>query len=135
MIVVDTSVWIDHFNGVGSQEAELLAGYLRNPAGVLVGDLILLELLRGVPSRREAGLLERVLLALPTAELLSFSIARQAAAHYRTLRAHGVTPRKTADLIIATFCIAHSHDLLHRDRDFTSMARHLALRTVPVPLH
>lgn len=42
----------------------------------------------------------------------------RAAAHYRTLRAGGITVRKTIDVIIATYCIEHGHQLLHDDRDF-----------------
>jgi len=36
--------------------------------------------------------------------------------------------RKTVDLIIGTFCIVHGHYLLHGDRDFEQMHRHLDLR-------
>jgi predicted nucleic acid-binding protein len=135
VILVDTSVWIDYFNGAQTAEAALLDDVLTRPEGVLVGDLVVLELLQGLRSARQARLLERTMLSLPTADLLNMTIARQAAANYRTLRTAGVTPRKTVDLIIATYCIAHGHELLHRDRDFTPMARHLGLRTLSPSLH
>ena len=135
MTLVDTSVWIDHFNGVLTAEVALLADCLRRPSTVLVGDIVLLELLQGVPSPREARVLERTLLALPTVSLLDVALARQAAGHYRILRASGVTPRKTSDLIIAAYCIANGHELLHCDRDFTQMSRFIALRTLSPSLH
>lgn len=135
MILVDTSVWIDYFNGAQTAEAALLDDALTRPEGVLVGDLVVLELLQGLRSARQARLLERTILSLPTADLLNMTIARQAAVNYRTLRKAGVTPRKTVDLIIATYCIAHGHELLHCDRDFTHMARHIALRTLSPSLH
>jgi predicted nucleic acid-binding protein len=39
----------------------------------------------------------------------------------------GVTVRKTADVIIASFCIDNGHSLLFSDRDFLPFARHLGL--------
>ncbi|HXQ17594.1 MAG TPA: VapC toxin family PIN domain ribonuclease, partial [Caulobacteraceae bacterium] len=62
--------------------------------------------------------------------LLSASMAPLAARNYRKLRDLGVTIRKTADIIIGTYCIEHRHTLLHDDRDFTPMAQHLGLRVV-----
>ncbi len=62
--------------------------------------------------------------------LLDDDLAVLAAKNYRRLRGLGITIRKTADLIIGTFCIAHGHRLLHDDRDFDPMAAHLGLVTV-----
>lgn len=46
MILVDSSVWIDFFNGVATRESALLDGLLgREP--LLTGDLILAEVLQG----------------------------------------------------------------------------------------
>jgi predicted nucleic acid-binding protein len=42
MIVVDTSVWIDYFNGVPSRPAEQL-DYLLDREAIVVGDLVLME--------------------------------------------------------------------------------------------
>ncbi len=49
---------------------------------------------------------------------------------YRHLRSLGTTVRKGIDLVIGTFCIAHDHHLLHDDRDFEPMVKHLGLKTV-----
>ena len=59
--------------------------------------------------------------------LLDGDLAPRAARNYRKLRALGVTVRKTADIIIGTFCIEHRHVLLHDDRDFAPMEEHLGL--------
>lgn len=48
--------------------------------------------------------------------------------HYRTLRARGVTIRKTIDTLIATYCIENDVALLHADRDFDPFVEHLGLR-------
>jgi len=44
------------------------------------------------------------------------------------MRRLGVTPRSAADVLIATFCVEEGHELLHNDRDFDFMARHLGLK-------
>ena len=49
MILVDTSVWIDYFKGVETQESNLLDIALINDE-VAIGDLILLEILQGFRS-------------------------------------------------------------------------------------
>lgn len=63
-------------------------------------------------------------------ELGDRAIAIQAARNYRTLRALGITTRKTIDTIIATRCIEGDYALLHSDRGFDPFVTHLGLRTV-----
>jgi len=55
------------------------------------------------------------------------AIAVAAARNYRSLRRRGITIRKTIDLLIGTWCIESGRPLLHNDRDFHPMARHLGL--------
>ena len=64
--------------------------------------------------------------------MLDDAIAVEAARNYRVLRTHGVTLRRTIDMIIGTFCIVGGHALLHDDRDFEPIEVHLGLRMVPV---
>ena len=59
-------------------------------------------------------------------------IALETALNYRFLRKKGVTIRKTIDIIIGTFCIHHGLQLLHSDRDFKPLEKHLKLKTVKV---
>lgn len=97
---------------------------------MVIGDIVLLEVLRGVPGEVQARRLERQLTAFRQASMLSPALATQAATHYRRLRERGITPRSTADLVIASWCIAHAVPLLQRDRDFAPMAEHLGLQLV-----
>jgi predicted nucleic acid-binding protein len=62
--------------------------------------------------------------------MLGASNAIRSAEHYRLLRKRGITIRKTADVIIATFCIVENHSLLFSDRDFSPFVEHLNLREV-----
>jgi predicted nucleic acid-binding protein len=78
---------------------------------------------------RETGFrrARRLLLELPCADLVGREVALTAAANHRALRSQGVTVRKTIDLLIATHCLLHQHELLHADRDFDAFEQHLGL--------
>ena len=54
-------------------------------------------------------------------------LAIAAANNYRKLRKKGITIRKTADVIIATFCIEKGLPLLFSDKDFLPCVEHLRL--------
>jgi predicted nucleic acid-binding protein len=129
MILVDTSVWIDYFKGVETQESNLLDIALINDE-VAIGDLILLEILQGFRSDKDYETAKAHLLALHQFSMLSPKIALKAAENYRILRKKGITIRKTADVIIATFCISNRIPLLFADRDFIPFSKHLKLQTV-----
>jgi len=129
VILVDSSVWIDHLNNVATEPVRRLRELI--PTGpLLMGDLILCEVLQGFASEAEARLVERSLSRFEAIALSDPGLAVRAAANYRLLRRQGITIRKTIDLIIGTFCIERGHALLHSDRDFAPMGRYLGLQTV-----
>ncbi len=133
MIVVDTSVWIDHFNGRPTPAAATLRDIIAHRRALLmVGDLVLAEVLQGLPTGAEARRVAAALHACDIRPMVGAGIAVQAAGHVRTLRALGITVRKTITLLIGTFCIAETLPLLHTDRDFDPMERHLGLIAVPL---
>jgi predicted nucleic acid-binding protein len=96
---------------------------------VAVGDLILTEILQGCNTDREFNAVRHRLLSLSLIELGGRQAAIQAASNYRTLRAIGITPRKTIDTLIATRCILDDIPLLYSDRDFDPFVQHLGLRS------
>ncbi len=128
MILADTSVWIDYFNGIATAETDLLDQALAQDV-VAMGDLILLEILQGFRSERHYHSAKKHLLALAPFAMLSPALAIRAAENYRMLRKQGITIRKTADAIIATFCIEHRIPLLYSDRDFIPFVEHLGLQS------
>ena len=129
MILVDSSVWIDYFNGTVTVQTEKLDRLLgREP--VAIGDLILTEVLQGFVEERDFNTARKMLTSLTVVELGGQEIAIQAARNFRVLRKTGVTVRKTVDAVIATWCIENGYDLLHNDRDFEPFVRHLGLRVV-----
>ncbi len=117
MVIVDSSVWVDYFNGVRNPETDWLVAEIRQRRfGLTVA--ILCEVLQGVQHERQALEIEAELRNLEILEGGDAHVAVQAARNYRKLRARGRTPRGAIDALIATFCIEHGHSLLHRDRDF-----------------
>jgi len=127
MIVVDSSVWIAAFRGVVTPQSMRLKTIAR-ARDILLGDIVLLEILQGAQNDGNAANLQKRLAAFQVVAMLSPEIAVKAAENFRRLRAKGITIRKTADLIIGTYCMEHGHSLLHADRDFDPMAEHLGLR-------
>ena len=97
---------------------------------LLIGDIILMEVLRGARDEPHAARLGRELRDFDIVPMLGEALAVQVARNYRALRAAGFTVRKTTDLIIGTYCIEHGHTLLHADRDFEPMREHLGLQVV-----
>jgi predicted nucleic acid-binding protein len=129
LILVDSSVWIDFFNGRESRPTDMLAHLLRRRV-LLTGDLILVEVLQGFRHKRDMEAARHALLSLPYADMVGQEVAVRSAQNYRLLRQRGVTARKTVDVVIATFCVRYGHVLLHDDRDFEPMREHLGLRTL-----
>nr|MBU4318356.1 PIN domain nuclease [Pseudomonadota bacterium]MBU4472416.1 PIN domain nuclease [Pseudomonadota bacterium] len=131
MILVDSSVWINYFNGISTWQTDLLDHYL-SITPVIIGDLILTEVLQGFRSNADFETAKNFLSALLFRQIGGYNVAIQSAQNYRALRKAGVTVRKTIDIIIATFCIIEGFTLLHDDRDFDPMVTHFSLKT-PLP--
>ncbi|NGP52002.1 PIN domain nuclease [Thioalkalivibrio sp. XN8] len=127
MVLVDTSVWIDYFNGAPTRAADVLDGLLGTEP-VAVGDLILVEVLQGFRRDRDYRVARELLEGLPVFELLDRNRAPRVADNYRALRKRGVTVRKTTDAVIASFCIAEALPLLYADRDFDPFVEFLGLK-------
>ncbi len=155
MILVDSSVWINYFNGSLTPATEKLDGLLKRQRLTLrqlasataaslavwksslaelerlaVGDLILTEVLQGFTDDRDFATARTILSSFDVVELGGRKIAIQAARNFLRLRKAGITVRKTIDTLIATRCIESGYELLHEDRDFDPFVEHLGLRVV-----
>ena len=127
MVLIDSSVWIDYFNGKETPATNQLDSLL-GIEPVSIGDLILTEVLQGFRRDSEYETAKDLLTALKIYKILGIKMAILAADNYRTLRKKGVTVRKTADTLIATFCIEQNIPLLFSDKDFNPFVKHLGLR-------
>ena len=131
MILVDSSVWIDYFNGQITPETNKLDSLLGvEPLGI--GDFILTEVLRGFRSDIDYQTAKKLMMTLSIFEMLGTDMAIQSADNFRLLRKRGITVRKTADVIIASYCIEHNYSLLFADKDFLPFVEHLGLKAVTI---
>lgn len=126
MILVDSSVWIDYFNGIDSRETNKLDESL-GIQPVALGDLILVEVMQGFRSDKDYKTAENVFSDIAVFDLLGKENALKCANNFRVLRKRGITIRKTVDVIIATFCIENKLPLLFSDKDFKPFVKHLQL--------
>lgn len=126
MIVVDSSVWVDFFNGVATREVERLDGLL-GVTPVALGDVILVEVMQGFRHDRDVATARQLFRSLVPLPMLGVRNAWKAAENHRLLRSQGITVRKTIDGIIATACIEANLPLLFTDRDFLPYVEHLGL--------
>lgn len=126
MILVDSSVWIDYFNGRDTPQIARLDKLLGSEL-LGVGDLILTEVLQGFREDRDYQTAKQLLTSLTIFSLLGTDIAIASADNFRLLRRRRITVRKTVDVIIATFCIEHNYSLLFADKDFLPFVEYLSL--------
>ncbi len=129
MVLVDSSVWVNYFNGTTTWQTEILDQMLPQ-IPILTGDLILTEVLQGFRSDKDFRKAKEIMEILPCKEMVGYHIAIQSATNYRKLRKKGITVRKTIDVIIGTYCITENLPLLYDDKDFNPMAEHLGLKTI-----
>ena len=119
MLVVDSSVWIDYFNGAPNPARNTLRKLLdEGELRIVVPDLVMFEVLRGFRHERDFRQARLLIDGLSVEEAGGEDLALAAAQHFRGLRAHGITVRSAVDVIVAAFCIERDYLLLHRDRDF-----------------
>ncbi len=129
MILVDSSVWIDYFNGTETLATKKLDDLLGVQL-LCTGDLILVEVLQGFRQDQTFQTAKALLCALPVHAMLGEAISLKSAQNFRQLRKQGITARKTIDTIIATYCIENQLRLLHSDKDFQPFQQFLGLQVV-----
>lgn len=130
VIFADAPVWVDLLRGRMTEQVSALSDEL-SLGNIAMGDLIAMEVLRGLRTDRD-GRISRRLLELEMYEMAGERVCLRAAEFYRDLRARGITVRSSIDCLIATYCILGGHTLLHSDRDFDPFEQHLGLRALHV---
>jgi predicted nucleic acid-binding protein len=127
--IVDSSVWIDYFNGRITSQTDLLDSALGQQE-IGLGDIILAEVLQGFRQERDFETARDALLRFSVLSMGGVAMAIKSAQNFRSLRQRGVTVRKTVDCLIATFVIEHGFSLLHSDQDFDPFEEYLGLHVV-----
>jgi predicted nucleic acid-binding protein len=131
MIIVDSSVWIDFFNGIEGSAVSTLEKLINDEEEVYLSEYILTEVLQGFRDDKEYEAARRCLLRFPIARLRGTDSYVEAAQIYRRCRRQGITVRKTADCLIARTAMENDLFLLHKDNDFNRIASVCPLNIYP----
>ncbi len=116
-VLVDTSAWVDFFNGHPSPEAEALTRLIREEADVLTCGVVVAEVLQGLKKPKTLNQIEQHFLEMEWLSPLEPATYIEAASLYRLLRSKGVTIRSTIDCIIAKLAAENDVLILSKDRD------------------
>jgi predicted nucleic acid-binding protein len=130
MILVDTSVWIDFFNGHDTKFRHALREMIKNEEEICITEIIMTEILQGI---RDDGMFEntkRYLLEFPVIKPRGIETYLSAAEIYRMCRKKGRTVRKTVDCIISAIARENDMAVYHNDNDFNAIKECFGLRTV-----
>jgi predicted nucleic acid-binding protein len=125
VVLVDTSVWVEFFRKPSRVDL---------PSVVDLDEVVtclpvLQEVLQGFREETAFTIARDAMLALPIVEApLGQDVFEEAVGLYRRARATGLTVRSSVDCLIAACALRHGLTVLHRDRDFGSLARVSPLR-------
>ena len=123
-ILIDTSVWIDFFNGIESDNTKIFSDYLENDLPIYICPVIIQEILQGIKSDKEYKQVKDYLFALNVLNDDAIESALGAVKIYRKLRQKGITIRKSNDCLIAWYAMKYSLKILHQDRDFDNIVKY-----------
>jgi predicted nucleic acid-binding protein len=126
-ILVDSTVWIDYFDGAATPQTDFLDRAL-GWRFLGVGDLIFTEVLGGYLDERERELAENALGRFRRVNMVTFQLGRIAARNARILRAKGLPVPGTIECLIATFAIEKNWTLLHSSPGYEPFEQHLGLK-------
>lgn len=122
MVIVDTSVWVDFFNGKENEYVYKLASLKEKDIDIFTTGIIVTEILSGFKKESDIKLTTELLKNLPFVNPLYPGTYVKAASIYRTGRKKGITVRKIIDCLIAQIAIENNLLLLHKDEDFNQIA-------------
>lgn len=124
VILADTSAWVDHLRGRRTKAASRLSSLLDH--GLATTDVVVMEVLAGARDGAHLLTLRRL---LQRAEHLPSTPAdyEAASATWRACRRGGDTPRSLLDCLVAAVALRHDIPVLHSDRDYDAIARHVGL--------
>ena len=123
-IIVDTSVWIDFFNGGESEQVKILVEYIQEDEPIYLCPTIIQEVLQGIRNDNKYRKVRDNILCFNILNDDSLEMALGAANIYRKLRKKGVTIRKSNDCLIAKYAYKYNLKTLHKDRDFDLIVQH-----------
>lgn len=129
MWFVDSSAWIDDFNGKKTPQTDKLNDALGTQI-IAVGDIILLKVLHGFRRDVDFEIAKNALIQFHLFRVDGVDMALKSAENFQYLRRRGIPVCKTIDCLIATFVIERGMKLLHADCEFDPFEPHLDLQVI-----
>lgn len=127
MILPDTSAWVEFLRATESP-VDLRLTALLERRHVAVTDPVMMEILAGARSDAELHKLRQLLAGCEYVGVSAPADFEDAAAIQRRCRAGGASVRRIVDCLIAAVAVRADLEILHRDRDFDTIAAHSPLR-------
>ena len=115
--LVDSSVWVDFFNGHPSAEADALGDLLIGDDDICTCGVVVAEVLQGLKRSSSYKQISNGFEDLTFLEPSGLSLYVRAAGIYRTLRGRGETVRSTIDCVIAAIAEENRCHILARDKE------------------
>jgi predicted nucleic acid-binding protein len=122
VILVDTSAFVEFLNRTGSAFDREIERLITEDADIAFADYCITEILQGIRDDSAYHEVKKSLLSFPALALQGTESYVSAANMYRKARKKGLTIRSTIDLFIAQIAIENNLPLLHKDRDFDTLA-------------
>jgi len=119
LVLVDTSVWIEFFRRRNALDIEKLVDFEE----VVTCLPVIQEVLQGFRDEEAFRSARDAMFALPVVESpVSAPLYEEAIDLYRTARRRGLTIRSSVDCLVAACAIRNDLTVMHRDRDYPSLA-------------
>ena len=125
--LVDSSAWIELFNRGDGAVAERVARLVEADEAIVTG-LVRCEVLAGFKADAAFAKARDTLAAFEEIDDAGPAVRDRAVEIFRACRRKGVTVRSLVDCMIAAAALEAGVPLLHRDRDFTAIAKRFPLK-------
>ncbi len=133
-VLVDTSAWVDFFNGYPSREREALAKLIAGEDEICTCGIVVSEVFQGLRREKARAEIERLFREMVFLEPAGIGSYLRAAEIFRALRSRGTTVRSTIDCIVAAIAEKNACDVLARDRDLEAILASGLVKASPWPV-
>ena len=127
-VIVDSSVWIDFFNGKNTPAVQKFKTLIKQDIQIFITGIILQEVLQGFKDDREFSIALEHLTGFAILSVEEKELAIEAAQIFRTLRRKGKTILSSNDFIIAVIAQKHDCVILTSDKHFKTIVQDMGIR-------
>ena len=133
-VLVDSSAWVDFFNGFPSKEHAALSELIAGEEEICTCGIVVSEVFQGLRRERPRSEIEKLFREMIFLEPSGIDVYLRAAEIFRGLRSRGTTVRSTIDCVLVAIAEESDCEILARDRDIDSILRSGMVNTRSWPL-